>query len=69
MTTPVFDTGGGELVEDMVDQRLAGNLHSSFGLLSVSGRMRTPRPAASTIALRGVVTTTSAPAHWRGTSH
>ena len=65
-----FDAGGGELVEHMVDQRLAGDLApAASACVSVSGRMRVPRPAASTMALRGVVIATSAPARWRGTSH
>ena len=48
------DAGLGELVEHMIEQRLAGHAHQRFRHLSVSGRMRTPRPAASTMALVGL---------------
>ena len=46
-------TGFRQAVERMVDERLAGDSISGFGTLSVTGRMRWPRPAAKTMAVVG----------------
>ena len=45
------DPGDRQPVQHMVDQRAALSDTSGFGIVSVSGRMRVPSPAASTIAV------------------
>ena len=42
-----------QAIEREIDQRPAADLHDGFGIVAVSGSMRRPRPAASTMAVVG----------------
>ncbi len=50
-----FDARRRETIQHMIDQRPAATGTSGFGMRAVSGRIRSPKPAASTIAVRGAL--------------
>ena len=70
-----FDAGFRQPVEHVIDQRACRRPRpAASACVSVSGRMRVPKPAASTMALRGRLAGAlgssglSRPAHWRDTT-